>query len=129
MTIRQDCDQDALLITVRPDGPTCHTGATACFTDGLEKLIATIVERKSTLPKESYTASLFNGGTKVIGNKVMEEAIEVVQAARFESKERLAEESADLVYHLLVLLADREITWNDVLTSLYSRNPQRPRGY
>lgn len=127
--IIEDCDQDALLITVRPDGPTCHTGTTTCFAGTLEKLITMIAERQNTLPQGSYTASLFNGGTKRIGHKVIEEAIEVVQAARFESKQRLTEESADLIYHLLVLLADQAVTWDSVLASLRSRNPQRLRGY
>lgn len=124
--IRTDCDSDALLITVRPDGPTCHTGEVSCFGttrgDVIGELEQVIQQRKQTKPAGSYTAQLLDCTTKSIGNKVTEESIEVVQAARFESKERLAEESADLVYHLLVLLADRGMDWSAVLKELDARS-------
>ena len=117
--IKQDCDQDALLITVSPDGPTCHTGQISCF--DLTALANIIQERKQTQPDNSYTAELLRSGTKAIGNKITEEAIEVVQAARFESKDRLAEESADLLYHMLVLLADKAVLWKEVMAKLDAR--------
>lgn len=127
--ILADCDNDTLLILARPAGPTCHTGAVACFgqrevdrADSITALNQVIAERKQTLPAASYTTSLFQGGVKVIGNKVTEEAIEVVQAARFESPERLAEETADLLYHVLVLLREKNVDWDAVVQVLQRRS-------
>lgn len=122
VNIKEDCDEDVLLIMVRPAGPTCHNGTTTCFSSELEKLIVTIAQRQQTLPKGSYTARLLSEGTKAIGNKVTEEAIEVVQAARFEGKQRLAEETADLLYHVLILLADQRVTWSEVMAVLDARS-------
>lgn len=131
VTIVEDCDSDALLIMAQPQGPTCHTGAISCFSNSghqtqtpvvtLLNLEAVILERKRALPAGSYTAQLLQQGTKAICNKVTEEAIEVTQAARFEPKERLAEEASDLLYHLFVLLADRELSLNDIAKVLHSR--------
>lgn len=134
--IIEDCDRDAILITARPEGPTCHTGAVSCFGhtssgsadtktgagDIVIALSQVIAKRKQQLPAGSYTTILFQGGTKAIGNKVTEEAIEVVQAARFESPERLAEETADLLYHLLVLLCEKNVAWESVLQVLQQRS-------
>jgi len=137
--IYSDCDNDTLLILARPEGPTCHTGNVSCFENNtaenvvqatqptavLQELITVIAERKAAQPSNSYTTQLFQGGVKVIGNKVTEEAIEVVQAARFESPERLAEETADLLYHVLVLLREKNVDWEAVLQVLQRRSGPR----
>ncbi|EKD76495.1 MAG: hypothetical protein ACD_43C00089G0001 [uncultured bacterium] len=129
--IFEDCDNDTLLILARPAGPTCHTGAISCFVrsnvaaaevDILTLLNQVIADRQKKLPAESYTTELFQGGVKAIGNKITEEAIEVVQAARFESSERLAEETADLLYHVLVLLREKNVDWSAVLEVLQQRH-------
>jgi phosphoribosyl-AMP cyclohydrolase / phosphoribosyl-ATP pyrophosphohydrolase len=104
--LRDDCDGDALLVRVRPNGPACHTGSFSCFAPALWR---TISERAATRPEGSYTTKLLNEGTPACAQKVGEEAVEVVRAALVESDERLVEESADLVYHLYVLLASRGV--------------------
>lgn len=128
--IAADCDFDTFLVRVEANGPTCHTGMKSCFGDEVQKtlqcdlindLFKLIESRKKELPKGSYTASLFKKGRKQITAKIQEEALEVIQAARRETKKRLAEESADLVYHLLVLLAERGVSWNKVLAELKKR--------
>ncbi|MBI3998621.1 MAG: bifunctional phosphoribosyl-AMP cyclohydrolase/phosphoribosyl-ATP diphosphatase HisIE [Armatimonadetes bacterium] len=131
--IRVDCDGDAILLQVVPQGPACHTGRLSCFyraQDGeertthgpvLSRLEAVIEDRKRTLPPGSYTASLLRGGFGAIAEKIVEEAGEVVQAGRLESDERVAEESADLLYHLLVLLAARGVPLTRVLDVLSAR--------
>jgi phosphoribosyl-ATP pyrophosphohydrolase/phosphoribosyl-AMP cyclohydrolase len=102
--LRDDCDGDALLVRVRPAGPACHTGSLSCFAPALWR---TIAERAEKRPEGSYTTRLLNEGTPACAQKVGEEAVEVVRAALVESDERLVEESADLIYHLYVLLASR----------------------
>jgi phosphoribosyl-AMP cyclohydrolase / phosphoribosyl-ATP pyrophosphohydrolase len=102
--LRDDCDGDALLLRVRPAGPACHTGSLSCFAPALWR---TIADRALNRPEGSYTTTLLNDGTAACARKVGEEAVEVVTAALAESDERLVEESADLVYHLYVLLASR----------------------
>jgi len=102
--IRDDCDGDALLVRVTPAGPACHTGSVSCFAPELWR---TIAERAATRPAESYTTELLEAGVGACARKVGEEAVEVAVAALDESDERLVEESADLVYHLYVLLAAR----------------------
>ncbi len=131
--VRIDCDGDAIVEQVVPSGPACHTGRPSCFyrtTDGqerpapgpvLSRLAAVIDERRRTMPEKSYTASLLRGGIEAIGAKVAEEAEEVVRAARTESDERLAEEAADVLYHLLVLLAARSVPLTRVLDVLAAR--------
>ena len=121
--IRYDCDGDALVALVEPSGPACHTGERTCFYRGelepgapfesLATLERTIAQRAATLPKGSYTASLLRDPQR-IGEKVQEEAEEVARAAREESTERVAEEAADVIYHLAVLLAGREVSLADV---------------
>jgi phosphoribosyl-ATP pyrophosphohydrolase/phosphoribosyl-AMP cyclohydrolase len=120
--LRVDCDGDALLALVEPAGPACHTGERTCFHNGeagrrapheaLPDLERTIIERATASPDSSYTAQLFADPPR-IGEKVMEEAEEVSRAAREESDERVAEESADLVYHLAVLLRARGLALAD----------------
>ena len=131
--LRVDCDGDAILLAVIPRGPACHTGRSSCFhhdADGrlrgtggpaLAHLAEVITERARTQPAGSYTAALLAGGIERVGAKVAEEAEEVVRAARRESDERLAEETADLLYHLLVLLAARAVPIERPLDLLLSR--------
>jgi phosphoribosyl-ATP pyrophosphohydrolase/phosphoribosyl-AMP cyclohydrolase len=104
--LRDDCDGDALLVRVRPAGPACHTGSLSCFAPALWR---TISDRALNRPEGSYTTKLLNDGTAACARKVGEEAVEVVTAALSESDDRLVEESADLVYHLYVLLASRGV--------------------
>ena len=104
--LRDDCDGDALLMRVRPNGPACHTGSFSCFAPALWR---TISERAAERPEGSYTAKLLDEGVGAVARKVGEEAVEVVTAALSESDQRVVEEAADLVYHLYVLLAARGI--------------------
>jgi phosphoribosyl-ATP pyrophosphohydrolase/phosphoribosyl-AMP cyclohydrolase len=120
--IRYDCDGDALVALVEPSGPACHTGERTCFHRGdlepqapyetLPNLERTIASRASERPAGSYTTTLLDD-PGLAGAKVQEEAEEVVRAVREESDERVAEEAADVLYHLTVLLAGRELTLAD----------------
>jgi phosphoribosyl-AMP cyclohydrolase / phosphoribosyl-ATP pyrophosphohydrolase len=120
--IRYDCDADALLALVEPAGPACHTGERTCFHRGelepqapgevLAALQRTIDARANLRPDGSYTVTLLNDPA-LAGAKVQEEAEEVVRAAREESDERVAEEAADVLYHLAVLLRGRDLTLAD----------------
>jgi phosphoribosyl-AMP cyclohydrolase / phosphoribosyl-ATP pyrophosphohydrolase len=123
--VRVDCDGDAVLYVVRQHGPACHTGAPTCFgepTGGtLTRLAHTVAERARTKPAGSYTARLLDEGVATIARKVGEEAVETVVAATAEDGKRLASEAADLLYHLLVLLAATELPLDRVLEELDSR--------
>ena len=120
--LRYDCDADALLALVEPAGPACHTGERSCFYRGdlapqapfevLPDLERTIAARKAEAPDGSYTAALL-ANPRHIGEKVQEEAEEVARAAREETDERVANEAADVLYHLSVLLASRSLTLAD----------------
>jgi phosphoribosyl-ATP pyrophosphohydrolase/phosphoribosyl-AMP cyclohydrolase len=120
--LRYDCDADALLALVQPAGPACHTGERTCFYRGdlaphapfevLPDLERTIAARKAEAPDGSYTAALLANPSQ-IGEKVQEEAEEVARAAREETDERVANEAADVLYHLSVLLASRSLTLAD----------------
>jgi phosphoribosyl-ATP pyrophosphohydrolase/phosphoribosyl-AMP cyclohydrolase len=120
--IRYDCDGDALVALVEAAGPACHTGERTCFHRGelepqapgevLATLERTIDDRARTRPAASYTVTLLDDPARA-GAKVQEEAEEVVRAAREESDERLAEEAADVLYHLAVLLRGRNLTFAD----------------
>jgi phosphoribosyl-ATP pyrophosphohydrolase/phosphoribosyl-AMP cyclohydrolase len=128
-----DCDGDAVLLQVVPQGPACHTGHASCFYRDaggreqldagpvLARLEAVIALRRRTMPAGSYTARLLAGGVDAVGAKVREEAEEVVRAARAESDDRVAEEAADLLYHLLVLLAGRGVPLARALDVLAAR--------
>jgi len=136
--VRVDCDGDALLYRVEPRGPACHTGEQSCFytklegegigiSDGeagfgvmVEQLAETIAQRHREMPEGSYTAALIQRGPERLAQKVGEEAVEVVVAAL--GDERLAEEAADLVYHLLVLLEERGVGLEDVARVLHDRH-------
>jgi phosphoribosyl-AMP cyclohydrolase / phosphoribosyl-ATP pyrophosphohydrolase len=102
--LRDDCDDDAILLRVSPAGPTCHTGSTTCFAPALWRAVS---ERALERPDGSYTASLLDAGVGACARKVGEEAVERAVAALDEPDERVVEEAADLVYHLYVLLAAR----------------------
>jgi len=123
-SIQADCDGDALLLSVRPAGPACHTGNRSCFAEPailLDQLQATITDRKATRPAGSYTAQLFDGGRPAILRKLGEEAIEVLVAADHESDDALVHEVADLWYHAMVLLEERGINSGAVLRELADR--------
>jgi phosphoribosyl-ATP pyrophosphohydrolase/phosphoribosyl-AMP cyclohydrolase len=142
MGLDADCDQDALLVTVDPVGPTCHRGTRSCFdADGaaagresqgfawLEALWSTIAARAAERPAGSYTTSLLDGGVDAVGRKVTEEATEVLLAAKDDAvasspatREALADEVADLLYHALVLLAERGLPPAAVMATLRARH-------
>jgi len=123
--IAADCDRDALLVTVEPRGPACHTGAASCFADTppafLDHLMSVLRDRQATLPKDSYSARLFTEGRDKILKKIGEEATEVVIAAKGQGRERTISEIADLVFHLSVLMVDEGIEWGDVTEELARR--------
>lgn len=122
VSVDMDCDQDTLLIRARPRGPVCHTGSRGCFPERpggragrvLNRLAEIIASRKENLPEGSYTTSLFNAGAQKIGQKLGEEAVELAIAAQYSDTQRCTEEAADLVYHLMVLLAAKGITIEQV---------------
>jgi phosphoribosyl-ATP pyrophosphohydrolase/phosphoribosyl-AMP cyclohydrolase len=127
--LRYDCDLDAILALVEPAGPACHTGERTCFHNGELKPVAaealavlerTIEQRRTASPQESYTAALLADPAR-IGQKVEEEAEEVARAARGEPDERVAEEAADVLYHVAVLLASRGLTLADAYEVLNGR--------
>jgi len=124
-----DCDQDTILIKADPQGPTCHTGSDTCFdeeikpnNDFLYQLEGIIADRKNNPTEESYTVSLFRKGVNKIAQKVGEEATEVVIEAIDNNRERLKEETADLLYHLLVLLAEKDISLSEISEVLRNRH-------
>lgn len=131
VNVSLDCDNDTLLIKVNPVGPTCHTGTTTCW-DGdkteetqlvwLHQLEQLLAERKNADPDSSYTASLYARGTKRISQKVGEEGVEVALAATSGDKAELVCESADLMYHLFVLLQDQGLSFDDVINKLKERH-------
>jgi phosphoribosyl-ATP pyrophosphohydrolase/phosphoribosyl-AMP cyclohydrolase len=126
--VRADCDRDTLLMLAEPAGPACHTGSRTCFGEasptragllfGLEELV---VERDRERPEGSYVAKLLGKGLDATLKKIGEESTEVVLAAKGESDERLAEEAADLVFHLLVALHQRGVKLAQVLEVLERR--------
>jgi phosphoribosyl-ATP pyrophosphohydrolase/phosphoribosyl-AMP cyclohydrolase len=122
-----DCDHDTVLALVRPTGPACHTGATSCFgepspslTSSLEQLDRTIGDRDRRRPEGSYVARLL-GDPLLRAQKVGEEASEVVVAGLAEDRSRLVAESADLIFHLAVLLRARGIRWDEIGAELDQR--------
>jgi phosphoribosyl-ATP pyrophosphohydrolase/phosphoribosyl-AMP cyclohydrolase len=136
IAVHADCDTDCILVLANPHGPSCHRGTDTCFDDtlldngqrvapvlsflaGLERLIC---EREIQRPQDSYTTKLFDAGVKRIAQKVGEEGVETALAATAGDKEELLNESADLLYHLLVLLRARNLSLADVVETLKSRH-------
>ena len=122
-----DCDQDTILIQAIPSGPTCHEGTETCFKDETPKgflyqLESVIQDRKQNPDSKSYTTELFSKGTKKIAQKVGEEATEVILEAMAGERELLIEESSDLMYHWLVLLADQGVSLSDIEKKLRERH-------
>ncbi len=124
-----DCDRDTLLIKARPTGPACHTGQDTCFNEKnikdvnfLSELEAIILDRKKKMPSGSYTTRLFKKGINKIAQKVGEESTETIIEALNGDNEGLKQETADLLYHLLVLLAEKGVTLKEVEEVLKKRH-------
>jgi phosphoribosyl-ATP pyrophosphohydrolase/phosphoribosyl-AMP cyclohydrolase len=130
--IKIDCDNDTLLVKAHPDGPTCHTGTDTCWGEEnkmndnpllfLSELQDFINRRKQEMPEGSYTTSLFTKGVNKIAQKVGEEALETVIEATNGTTEHLVYEASDLLYHLIVLLADKGLRIEDVAEELHKRH-------
>jgi phosphoribosyl-ATP pyrophosphohydrolase/phosphoribosyl-AMP cyclohydrolase len=134
--IRLDCDSDAILLKVDPAGPACHTGERSCFFTVIGDQLSVISDRQDTILQElerviqerrrnprpdSYTSRLFELGINEIAKKVGEESVEAIVAALGQSDERLVSEIADLMYHSLVLLAARDVSFDQVEAELQQR--------
>jgi phosphoribosyl-ATP pyrophosphohydrolase/phosphoribosyl-AMP cyclohydrolase len=137
--VRLDCDADALVVLVEPRGPACHTGAASCFARGaaggaaedekdavgvgvvLEELYEVVAGRRREMPAGSYTTYLFEKGLNKILKKVGEEAAETIIAAKDDDRAALTAETADLVYHLVVLMVERGLTLDDLAGELARR--------
>jgi phosphoribosyl-AMP cyclohydrolase / phosphoribosyl-ATP pyrophosphohydrolase len=136
VSVTPDCDNDTLLITANPDGPTCHTGAETCFGDAvataaadfafLATLQSVITQRIADRPEGSYTARLWADGPTRIAQKVGEEGVEVALAAVTQADERLVSESADLLFHLALLLRSRNLSLTAVVSELAQRHATKP---
>lgn len=130
VSIAEDCDHDTLLIKVHPDGPVCHTGTDTCWAETneandvmfLKELQDFIDKRHQEMPEGSYTTSLFKKGTNKIAKKLGEEAVECVIGATAGDDENFIYESADVLYHLIVLLAHKGYRIEDVARELKSRH-------
>jgi len=126
--IKTDCDNDTLLVYAKPQGPTCHTGDYSCFgvkenhSKFLLQLYSLIKSRKTELPAGSYTTTLYQKGTNRIIQKVGEEAIETVIAAKNRDRNEIINEVSDLFYHLFVMLAEQDIEFDEIIDNLHSRN-------
>lgn len=126
ISIKEDCDQDALLINVIPNGPTCHKGTTSCFADEvqlsfLNQLEQIIEDRIKTQNSDSYVASLFQKGINKIAQKVGEEAVELVIEAKDNNPDLFLGEAADLLFHYLILLKAKGFSLGNVETILKGR--------
>ena len=132
-SIKSDCDNDALIVEVIKDGPACHTGAESCFMNeiyekenykdfSVYKLYELIKGRKINMTEGSYTTYLFNSGIDKILKKIGEESSEVIIGAKNDSKEEIIYELADLFYHSLVLMVEKNITLNDIKDELSKRS-------
>lgn len=135
VSVSCDCDGDALLVLADPEGPVCHLGNPTCFADQpptdaqrvafLSELERVIARRIAEKPQGSYTASLFAAGRTRLAQKIGEEGVEVALAGVAEDDAKLLGESADLLYHLLLLLKSRELSLDQVVNELSSRHQQR----
>lgn len=139
-SIRYDCDQDAVVVLVEPQGPACHTGAYSCFSETLynaddknsspipdryailTELQEIIAQREHEMPKGAYTTYLFENGVDKILKKVGEEAGEVIIAAKNRDPEELKWEVSDLLYHVLVLLQEQKVPFDEILATLKERH-------
>lgn len=136
VSMNVDCDQDTLLITANPIGPTCHNGTQSCFGDEdltiaerfafLGQLESVIAQRISEKPEGSYTARIWEKGVTRMAQKVGEEGVEVALAAVAQESERLVSEAADLVFHLALLLKARQLSLQDVVKELELRHAAKP---
>jgi phosphoribosyl-ATP pyrophosphohydrolase/phosphoribosyl-AMP cyclohydrolase len=127
--IKEDCDNDTLLVKAKPEGPVCHTGADTCFNednsikngfiDHLEKIIS---DRKENPAEKSYTSELFKEGINKIAQKVGEEAVELVIESKDNNDDKFLNEAADLLYHYLVLIQARNFKFSDVVDILEKRH-------
>jgi phosphoribosyl-ATP pyrophosphohydrolase/phosphoribosyl-AMP cyclohydrolase len=125
--VKIDCDNDTLLIKVKPNGPVCHTGADTCFNEennsfNLSTLEKLIQDRKKNPIAGSYTNKLFDSGINKVAQKVGEEAVELVIEAKDDNKDLFLNEAADLMYHYLVLLAAKGFELNNVISILNQRH-------
>jgi phosphoribosyl-ATP pyrophosphohydrolase/phosphoribosyl-AMP cyclohydrolase len=130
-----DCDNDTILITANPDGPTCHNGTDSCFGDQigttasklsfLSQLESVIEQRVSARPEGSYTARLWSEGPTRMAQKVGEEGVEVALAAVTQTPDKLVGEAADLLFHLTLLLKSRQLSLADVVAELERRHAAR----
>lgn len=124
-SIEADCDNDSLLVQARPQGPTCHLDRDSCFPDApryfLSELERRIAARRTADPQASYSRRLMDKGLPKVAQKVGEEAVETVIAALAEDKTALCNESADLLYHLLVLLQCKDVALAEVIAVLKQR--------
>ncbi|HEU4781374.1 MAG TPA: bifunctional phosphoribosyl-AMP cyclohydrolase/phosphoribosyl-ATP diphosphatase HisIE [Steroidobacteraceae bacterium] len=133
--IALDCDHDTLLVTARPRGPACHNGTLTCFGDDprtaatrigfLAKLESVIAQRATEKPETSYTARLLEKGISRVAQKVGEEGVELALAAVAQSDDKIVEETADLLFHVLVLLRARGVSLTQVVRQLESRHQMR----
>lgn len=128
-----DCDQDTILVLAEPIGPTCHTGTDTCFETPnqgrapfLHDLAAIIRQRRLSPQEGSYTTSLFRKGTNKIAQKVGEEAVELVIEAKDDNKHLFLGEAADLLFHLLVLLEQKNVELDEVIQVLEQRHAAKP---
>ena len=129
VSVTADCDNDALLVLARPNGPTCHRGTCRCFGEGgatgtgfLAELDRTVAARIASGDEKSYTARLVREGVARVAQKVGEEGVETALAAVAGTSEQLAGEAADLLYHLIVLLRAKNLSLADALAVLESRH-------
>ena len=125
--ILADCDNDTILIKATPQGPTCHTGSTSCFREETPKgflyeLEKVIEQRISSKSESSYTSQLFNRGINKVAQKVGEEAVELVIEAKDDNLELFKNESADLLYHFLILLKTKNLKLEDIEAILKGRH-------
>lgn len=145
IAMKYDCDKDALVVLVEPNGPACHTGTMSCFSEHLfqdehteesssledyrilQALEGVIKQRYEERPDGAYTTYLFEKGVDKILKKVGEEASEVIIAAKNRNPEELKWEAADLLYHLFVLLEEQKLPFKEVLSVLYKRHEDHDR--
>ena len=130
--VAADCDNDSILVTAIPDGPTCHNGTQSCFGDQIQssassvaflsKLEAVIAQRIEQRPEGSYTAKLWSDGVTRMAQKVGEEGVEVALAAVTQDNDRFLGESADLLFHLALLLKSRDLSLGHVVSELEKRH-------